>query len=322
MSRVFALMLDEGLHLVEVDAPEPEPDEALIEVHRVGVCGTDLALMRGYADFRGVPGHEFVGEVIEAEMAPQWIGRRVVAEINVACGRCDRCRRGMPNHCSRRDVLGLRGRSGAFAQQIVVPVTNLHEVPAVLDDDAAAFAEPIAAAFRIVDQVQIDPSTRVAVWGDGRLGLLIAMVLDTHGCELTVVGRHARKLALLEHTGAALRTDDDVVRHDFDVVIDATGSAEGLATALAHVRPQGTLVVKSTVAEPMPIDVGRLVVDEIRLIGSRCGAFEPALDALASGAIDPRPLVDAVLPLARGTEAFEIASRRGALKVLVDPRRV
>lgn len=318
---MYALMLDEGLHLVEVDDPEPEPDEVLIEVHRVGVCGTDLALLRGYADFRGIPGHEFVGEVIDSEMAPQWIGRRVVAEINLACGRCDRCRRGMSNHCSRRDVLGLRGHSGAFAQRIAVPVTNLHEVPAVLDDDVAVFAEPLAAAFRILEQVEIDRTSRVAVWGDGRLGLLTAMVLATHECELTVVGRHEKKLSLLQETGATLRLENDVVRHDFDVVVDATGSSEGLKNAFAHVRPQGTLVVKSTMSTAPRIDVERLVVDEIKLVGSRCGAFEPALEALALGTIDPRPLVDTVLPLSRGVEAFEIASRRGALKVLVDPRR-
>ena len=298
----------------------PEPHEAVIRVHRAGICGTDLAILRGYADVQGVLGHEFVGEVVEAEMAPQWLGRRVVAEINVACGRCDRCRIGLGNHCSRREVVGVRGRAGAMAEEVVVPVENLHEVPDHVDDDAAVFVEPLAAGFRIVEQLGIDASTRVAVWGDGRLGLLIAMVLDTTGCDVTVVGRHPHKLALLADTDATLRTEGDVVRHDFDVTIDATGSADGFAQALAHVRPCGTVVVKSTLAQPLSIDPVRLVVDEVQVVGSRCGPFEPAIAALADGSIDPRPLVETVYPLARGIEAFEHAARHGALKVLLDPR--
>ena len=316
-----ALVLEDTLHLADVEAPIPEPDEAVVRVYRAGICGTDLAILRGYAGVRGVLGHEFVGEVIEAEMAPQWLGRRVVGEINVACGRCDRCRTGLSNHCSRREVLGIRGRGGAMAEEIVLPVGNLHEVPDALDDDVAVFAEPLAAAFRILEQVEVDASTRVGVWGDGRLGLLIAMALATTRCQLTVVGRHAHKLELVRHTGATLRTSDDVLRADFDVAIDATGSPRGFADALAHVRPRGSVVVKSTLSKPLSFDPARIVVDEISILGSRCGPFEPALAALAAGTIDPMPLVEAVYPLGRGIEAFEHASRRGALKVLLDPRR-
>lgn len=316
-----AIVLEDTLHVAEVRAPIPEPHEAVIRVHRAGICGTDLAILRGYADVRGVLGHEFVGEVVEAEMAPQWLGRRVVAEINVSCGRCDRCRDGLGNHCSRREVVGVRGRAGAMAEEVIVPVENLHEVPESVEDEAAVFVEPLAAAFRIAEQLEIEEGTRVGVWGDGRLGLLIAMALATTGCALTVVGRHAHKLELVRATGATLRGPDDVLRSDFDVAIDATGTAEGFADALAHVRPRGTVVVKSTLTEPLSIDPSRLVVDEISVVGSRCGPFEPAIAALAAGTIDPRPLVEWVYPLSRGLEAFEHAGRRGALKVLLDPRR-
>lgn len=319
--RVRAIVLEDTLHVADVRAPIPEPHEAVIRVQRAGICGTDLAILRGYADVRGVLGHEFVGEVVEAEMAPQWLGRRVVAEINVSCGRCDRCRDGLGNHCSRREVVGVRGRAGAMAEEVIVPVENLHEVPESVEDDAAVFVEPLAAAFRIAEQLKIGEGTRVGVWGDGRLGLLITMALATTGCALTVVGRHTHKLELVRGTGATLRTADDVLRSDFDITIDATGTADGFAEALAHVRPQGTVVVKSTLSEPLSIDPGRLVVDEISVMGSRCGPFEPAIAALADGSIDPRPLVEAVYPLSRGLEAFEHAGRRGSLKILLDPRR-
>ncbi|MCR9164673.1 MAG: MDR/zinc-dependent alcohol dehydrogenase-like family protein [Nannocystaceae bacterium] len=317
---MLALVFEDALHLVDIDPPIPEPHEAVVRVHRAGICGTDLAISRGYADVRGVLGHEFVGEVVDAQMAPQWIGRRVVGEINVACGSCGRCRAGLGNHCSRREVVGVRGRDGAMAEEVVVPVSNLHEVPDVLDDDAAVFVEPLAAAFRIIEQLDIDASTRVGVWGDGRLGLLIAMAMATTGCGLTVVGRHSHKLDLVRHTGATLRRSDDVMRPDFDVAIDATGRSAGFADALRHVRPGGTVVVKSTLAEPLSLDATRLVVDEITVLGSRCGPFEPAIEALAAGTIDPRPLVEMVYPLRHGLEAFEHASRCGALKVLLDPR--
>lgn len=316
---MLALVFEDALHLAEIELPVPEPHEAVVRVHRAGICGTDLAILGGYGDVTGVLGHEFVGEVIEAEMAPQWIGRRVVAEINVACGSCDRCRAGLTNHCSRREVVGVRGRDGAMAEEVVVPVSNLHEIPDSLDDEAAVFVEPLAAAFRIIEQLDIDESTRVGVWGDGRLGLLIAMALATTDCALTVVGRHPRKLELVRHTGARLRSSDDVMRSDFDVAIDATGSPSGFGDALRHVRPGGTVVVKSTLAEPLSIDPTRLVVDEISVMGSRCGPFEPAIAALASGTIDPRPLVEMVYPLRHAVEAFEHAARPGALKILLDP---
>ncbi len=315
-----ALVVDDTLEVTEVRPPIPEPEEAVIAVHRAGICGTDLAILGGYADYRGVLGHEFVGEVVDAEMAPQWLGRRVVGEIGVPCGRCDRCRRGMPNHCTRREVIGLRGRAGALAEEVVLPVGNLHEVPDSVDDDAAVFVEPLAAAFRILEQVEVGASTRVGVWGDGKLGLLTAMVMATTGCHLTVVGRHPHKLDLIRYTGATVRTPDDVLRPDFDLTIDATGRTSGFNAALANVRPQGTVVLKSTLADAPPLNAARLVVDEIRLLGSRCGPFEPAIAALANGTIDPRPLVEAVYPLSRGVDAVEHAARPGALKVLVDPR--
>lgn len=314
-----ALVFDSELSVGDIDEPIPEPSEAVVSIRSAGICGTDLAITRGYADFDGVLGHEFVGVVEEAEMAPQWIGRRVVAEINVSCGNCRRCRQGAPNHCSRRSVVGIRGRAGAFAERVCVPVSNLHEVPASVTDDAAVFVEPLAAAFRIAEQVELDAGTEVAIWGDGRLGLCSAMALATTGCRLTVVGRHPRKLEIAKALGATVRLSDDVIRPDFDVVVEATGSASGLRSALRHVRPLGAIVLKSTLASAPTFDTSRIVVDEIRLLGSRCGPFDQALDALERGAVDPTPLIDARYALHEGLAAFEHANRAGVLKVLVDP---
>lgn len=316
---MLGLVVDDGLHLCEVEEPRPDPCDALIRVSRVGVCGTDLQLARGYADYSGIIGHEFVGVVDECESAPQWEGRRVVGEINITCGHCRRCRQGMSTHCTRRTVAGIRGRAGAFAPWLTLPVANLHEVPANVEDEVAVLAEPIAAAFRILEQVELDEHTEVAVWGDGKLGLAIAMVLATTDCRLTVVGRHPHKLKIAKALGARVRTTQDTLRSDFDVIVEATGSPLGLATAMNHVRPLGTLVLKSTVAEPNRVDTSALVVNEIRVLGSRCGPFEPALEALATGAIDPSPLIEMTYPLTQGLAAFEHAARSGTLKILVAP---
>ena len=314
-----AVVFDGDLRLGEVDEPEPDMDEALIRVSQAGICGTDLELVRGYADFAGVPGHEFVGVVEECETAPQWLGRRVVGEINVSCGHCRRCNEGSPTHCERRTVLGIRGRPGAFAPFIALPVANLHEVPPAVPDDKAVFTEPIAAAYRIAQQVEIDGRDSVAILGDGRLGLLTAMVLAPTGCRLTVIGRHPHKLALAEDIGATIRRSDDIPPAHFDVVVEATGRPTGLAAALGAVRPRGVVVLKSTFADPPPVDVTRLVIDEIELVGSRCGPFEPALEALADGIVDPTPLIDDRYPLEDAVEAFAHAARPGTLKVLLKP---
>jgi threonine dehydrogenase-like Zn-dependent dehydrogenase len=314
-----ALVFDGELRIDEVDEPEPEVDEAVVRVVKAGICGTDLELVRGYADFRGVPGHEMVGVVEDCETAPQWLGRRVVGEINLSCGRCRLCRANLPAHCERRRVLGIRDKQGAFAELVTLPVVNLHEVPPSVSDDAAVFTEPIAAAYRILQQVEIDGRDDVAVFGDGRLGLLVAMVLAPTGCRLTVVGRHAHKLAIAQRIGADVRQPDEVPSARFDVVIEATGNPQGVTAALAAVRPQGVLVLKSTVAAGTQLDTSRIVVDEIEIVGSRCGAFEPALEALADRVLDPTVLIEDTYPLPDAVAAFAHAQRRGALKILVAP---
>jgi alcohol dehydrogenase len=317
---VLALWLERDvLETREVNPPQVGPDEALVAVTRAGICGTDLELRRGYAGFSGIPGHEFVGVVEQCASDPRWEGRRIVAEINVGCGSCQWCEAGAREHCERRTVMGIRDRPGAFATHIAVPVPNLHAVPEGVDDDNAVFAEPIAAAFEILEQVEIQESTRVAIVGDGKLGLVIAMVLGQAGVRPTVFGRYTGKRELAESFGAIARQADDPTG-GFDVVIEATGRPEGLAASLDRVRPRGTVVIKTTHPRPTEVDLGRLVVDEIRLVGSRCGPFERALSLLGSGRIDPKVLVEAVYPLSRAPEAFEHAGSPGALKVLLKSR--
>lgn len=305
------------------------PGEALIQVHLTGICSTDIELTRGYkGGFTGILGHEFVGTVVAAPTAPSWIGQRVVGEINIGCGHCELCRRGLGKHCRQRTTIGIIRRDGAFAEYLTLPVANLHVVPPSLTDEQAVFAEPLAAAFEILEQVPITPATRVCVQGDGRLGLLCAMVLAQTGCTLTVIGRHQAKLDLLRAAGiadtrlSAPETYADLTGALPDVVVEATGSPAGFAAALDLVRPMGTLVLKSTFADRLAdFDVSRLVVEEITLVGSRCGPFPRALAALASGAIDVLPLIHARRPLSDGLAAFDYARQKGVLKVLLDPRQ-
>ncbi len=302
------------------DHPRPRPagGEALVRVLLAGICATDLELFRGYMDFRGVPGHEFVG-VVEEGPDPALTGRRVVGEINVPCGACARCRAGMPRHCATRSVLGIRDRDGAFAEALVLPVANLHPVPDGVPDEAAVFTEPLAAAARILEQVDLAVPGPVVVLGAGRLGLLVAAVLARAAPgRVAVVGRHRRGLELARRWGAvATHASRFRPRGEAAVVVEATGSAAGLSTALAAVRPMGTVVLKTTVAGPHRVDLAPVVIDEVRVVGSRCGPFAPALDLLAHGSVDPRPMIDAVLPLDEAVPALERAARPGALKVLL-----
>ena len=314
-----AVWLDDGAVCVRDDVPAPVagPGEAEIAVTLAGICGTDLELVRGYAAFAGVPGHEFVGEVVAAADAPEWIGRRVVGEINIRCGECRECRAGRGSHCERRRVLGIRSHPGAFAERVVLPIANLHAVPPTLSDEAAVFAEPLAAALAIRSQVAIEGGSRVLLVGAGRLGQLIARTLQGTGCTLDAVARHARHAELISACGARWLTEDDVEFAAYDVTIEASGAESGLALARWALRPRGTLVMKSTHHGDRFFDFAQLVVDEITIVGSRCGEFAPALARLASGDLDPTPLVDHVYPLDAARAAFAHAARPGALKVLL-----
>jgi 2-desacetyl-2-hydroxyethyl bacteriochlorophyllide A dehydrogenase len=303
----------------DLPLPEPGPGEARVRVRLAGICGTDLELLRGYAGFRGVPGHEFVGEVVKAPDRPSMEGRRVVGEINAACGRCDPCRRGLSNHCASRRVLGIRGMNGALAEQLVLPAASLHEVPESVPDEAAVFAEPLAAALRILEQVEVGPGDKVLVVGAGRLGQLAARVLARAGCDLRVAARRPNQRELLARDGIAFVREEEIPARCMDVAVEAAGTIEGLRAALGSVRPCGTLVLKGSWREETALDLGRVVVDEIRLVGSRCGPFGPALELLASRAVDPRPMIAAVYSLRAGETAFALAERPEALKILVRP---
>jgi len=300
----------------DLGPPEPVAGEALVRVLCAGVCNTDLELVRGYYPFTGVLGHEFVGEV--AEGPPELVGKRVVGEINATCGRCKACQSGRSSHCPNRTVLGIVGRNGAFAEYLTLPIGNLHAVPEGLVTDAATFTEPLAAALEIQEQMTIGPGDRVLVAGIGKLGSLIAQTLALTGCDLVAVNRRPEKRELLEARGIRVIGPEEVVTGGYDVAIECTGNPAGFAMARNALRPRGTLVLKSTYAGKLAIDVSSLVVDEITLVGSRCGPFAPALELLATGKVDVEPLIEHRFPLAQGLAAFEKAAEPGVLKVLLD----
>jgi len=313
-----SVYLDGGVVSVRA-APRPRRPEgfALIRLLLGGICNTDLELQRGYYGFRGVPGHEFVGEVVEADTLAL-VGKRVVGEINLACGHCDWCARGLGRHCLRRTVLGIVKHPGAFRELLTLPEGNLHVVPAALSTERAVFTEPVAAACEILDQVKIPPGAEVAVLGDGKLGLLIAQVLHAHGARVHHFGRHREKLRISAAAGATV----ELVRKRMPVAaypwtVDATGSASGLMLAAAMTRPRGTLIMKSTVHGLVSIDTAPLVVNEITLVGSRCGRFEPALKLLASGKVRTDDMISADFALSRAPQAFAKAAGKGILKVLL-----
>ena len=299
--------------------PTPLADEqtARVRVHVAGICSTDLQIFQGYMGFTGVPGHEFVGEVIEGPAA--WLGQRVVGEINFACEQCPTCAKGLGRHCPSRRVMGILQADGTFAEYVAVPVANLHPVPGQVADEAAVFTEPLAAAFEILEQVHLQPTDEVVVLGDGKLGLLCAQVLQLTGTRVHLVGRHAHKLALIRPHGIHTVLLPDHPPGQADVVVEATGSAEGLQRAMETVRPRGTLVLKSTVAAEHHLSLAPLVINEVTVIGSRCGRFSPALQALAHDRIAVTPLIEHVYALTAVSDAVAHASRRGALKVLLCP---
>lgn len=302
--------------------PSPGPGEALIRVRMAGICRTDVELVAGYMAYRGVLGHEFVGEVVSAD-EPGWVGRRVVGEINIPCGECDLCRRGLRKHCRRIRTLGIHGWDGTFAEYVRLPVANLHFVPDGVPDRAAVFTEPLAAALEILESVPVRPTDRVVVVGDGKLGLLCAQALAAVPCDLLAVGRHPHKLRILEESGirtalATAASEDPDLAGRADVAVEATGRPGGLALAARLVRPRGTVVLKTTIHEPISLDLAPLVVREVRLVGSRCGPFQPALRLLAAGRIRTEPLISAVYPLAQGEQALARAAEPGMLKVLLE----
>ena len=322
---MHGIVLSSGDVHVANDLAEPTPrdGESKVRVLQAGVCATDLALQRGYMGFRGVPGHEFVGIAETGPLA----GQRVVGEINAACGACATCRDGLGRHCPKRTVLGILNHGGAFAEALCLPHENLLAVPDEVSDDQAVFTEPLAAAYEIVEQVDVSSFERLLVVGDGRLGLLCAQVLAAHrGSNADAVelfGRHPQRQAILpeavRHRGDGLRAALEAGER-WGLVVEATGSPEVFPQALRVVRPRGTLVLKTTAERPVTLDLAPLVVDEIQVVGSRCGPFAPALRALAERRVQVEGLIHARYPLQEGARAFEQAGRPGTLKVLIDVR--
>ncbi len=314
-----ALYFDGQLTLRDVAQPQRSPGDALIKVLLAGICGTDREILKGYSGFHGIPGHEFVGRVVECD-DPQWMGQRVVGEINIACGHCPWCARGLGRHCPHRSVLGIVNRPGVFAEYLTLPVENLHKVPDEISDAAATFTEPVAAACEILEQMSLAAGTRVAIIGDGRLGLLVAQVLTRAGAKVHLVGRHDWKLELARAWGTTPVREgiDELTASSFPVTVEATGSPRGIAEALRLVQPRGTVVMKSTFHGAATFDATKLVVDEITLLGSRCGVFGPALELLRRGDVAVQQMISKVFPLQQGLEAFEYLDETSALKVLLE----
>lgn len=297
--------------------PRRPKDHALIRLICGGICNTDLELLRGYYGFCGTPGHEFVGEVVAADNR-RLIGRRVVGEINLQCGQCEWCKRGLGRHCPRRTVLGIVKHPGAFSEFFTLPERNLHIVPAGVATEEAVFTEPLAAACEILDQVRIPRGDAVAVLGDGKLGLLVAQVLAVHGAEVKLYGRHKEKMRIAAAAGIETIGDrSGRPSRGYQWVVEATGSAEGLGQAVEMVRPRGTIIMKSTVHGAVAMDTAPVIVNEITLVGSRCGRFEPALKLLRSGKIRLREMISDRMPLSDAPRAFDRAAKKGVLKVLL-----
>lgn len=302
--------------LIFASKPVPETGEALIRVRYAGICTTDLEILNGYLSFRGIPGHEFVG-VVEESPDPGWIGKRVVGEINIGCGTCPVCLAGLERHCPNRRVLGILNKDGAFAEYLTLPVKNLREVPPSISDKEAVFTEPLAAALEILEQTKIEPNFSVTIIGDGKLAQLIARVLINIGVRLTVIGKHPEKLKRFADQGVITFLADEISLPKQDMVIESSGSPTGWELALSLVRPRGTIVLKSTYHKKLTTNPANLVIDEITVVGSRCGQFEPALRLLESRTIVVDDLISAEFPLENALEALKAAQQRNALKVLL-----
>ena len=308
---------DNKISLRDISQPK-RANEALIKIRKAGICSTDLELVKGYYPYKGILGHEFVGEVIETQDVT-WIGQRVVGEINAVCNECEQCLNGRSTHCENRTVLGIVNRDGTFAEYTTLPIANLHRVPDSVPDEMAVFTEPIAAALEIQDQVHINPTDRVLLVGAGRLGQLIAQTLALTGCDLRVVARHKHQQELLKKRGIKNISEEDIKPWRWDVVVEATGSPSGFSLARQAIRPRGTLILKSTYKGEINVNFSSIVVDEINIIGSRCGPFEPALRLMESKQVDPIDLIMNEFELSDALKAFERAAETGVLKVLVQP---
>jgi alcohol dehydrogenase len=307
----------DSARLHDIAAPRPAAGEALVRVRAAGICNTDLEIIQGYMNFEGTLGHELVGVVTECDDA-SWLGARVTSEINLACHVCSLCQRGYERHCPSRSVLGILGKDGVFAEYVTLPVRNLQRVPDGLSDRAACFIEPIAACFEILEQVAITPRDRVAVLGDGKLGTLAALVLSSHGCPPVLVGKHPAKLARAANMGIRTARAGELAAKSFDVVVEATGSPSGMQLATELTRPRGTIVLKSTYHGALTLQAAPWVIDELTIVGSRCGPFPPALAQLAAGRLVPDALIDAVFPLHDAERAMQHAAAPGVLKVLLE----
>ncbi|HMA67636.1 MAG TPA: alcohol dehydrogenase catalytic domain-containing protein [Desulfosalsimonadaceae bacterium] len=316
---------DQKISVVDVPVPEIAGDEALVKVMMAGICATDMELLHGYQGFEGIPGHEFVGFVEKAPGAPDLVGARVTADINVGCGDCPRCRSTDTRHCPFRKAIGIQGKNGAFAEYCAVPLANLRFLPDNLETIDAVFAEPLAAALEIAQQVHVHQQTRIAVLGDGRMGQLCALALDLYSRRVTMLGRHREKMALAAARGIATADIDETAgggaaahwKGAFDLVVDATGNPEALHQALALTRPEGLVVLKTTSRQPSPLNLAALVVDELTLLGSRCGDVGFAVKCLADQRIKPNFLVDRIYPFSEFPAAFAHAAQQGSMKVLL-----
>jgi threonine dehydrogenase-like Zn-dependent dehydrogenase len=307
---------DNQIKLADVQQPN-QPNEALIRIRKAGICSTDLEMVKGYYPYTGILGHEFVGEVVDAPDT-SWVGQRVVGDINAVCGKCEACLNGRPTHCENRTVLGIVNRDGVFAEYTSLPLENLHRVPDSVPDEMAVFTEPLAAALEIQQQIQIRPTDRVLLVGAGRLGQLIAQTLALTGCALHVVARHSYQQEILSARNIGLITEENIQPKKWDIVVEATGSSDGFHLARRAVRPRGTMVLKSTYKGDMNVNFSPIVVDEINLIGSRCGPFEPALRLLEKREVDPGVLISDQYKLPDAATAFDKAAQAGVLKVLIE----
>lgn len=312
-----ALWLENNkISLLDVLQPN-KPNEALIKIRKAGICSTDLELVKGYYPYKGILGHEFVGEVVAAP-DKSWIGQRVVGEINAVCGACEACLNGRPTHCENRTVLGIISRNGVFAEYATLPLENLHRVPDSVSDEMAVFTEPLAAALEIQQQIQVKPTDRVLLVGAGRLGQLIAQTLALTGCDLHVVARHTLQKNLLTARGIRVTSEAEIQPHKWDIVVEATGSPDGFNLGRRAIRPRGTIVLKSTYTGEMSVNFSSIVVDEINIIGSRCGPFAPALRLLEKREVDPTVLITAQYKFGEILKAFEYAAQPDVLKVLLE----